>query len=159
MAVGPKSLQKIVQSCNRYVGKCEGKDKELGGACRLVRELSKEVQEQVEIIDRMSSEAASEHDRMSTLLEEYLSVFTNDESLKMDLSSALGQDWAKTHKHHVLTPRVLLEALMACVSAIHRLKRDLVNSKVHEQGWTRQMSWLSIVGAVGIYSPMRRGLV
>ena len=130
MATGPKSLQKILQSCDRYVNKCEGKDKELGGACRLVRELSKEVREQVEIISQLSSESASEHDRMSTLLEEYLSVFTNDESLKMDLSAALGPEWAKRHKHHVLTPRVLLDALTACVSAIHQLRREVVNSKV-----------------------------
>ena len=47
LAVGPRNLQKIVKSCNFYLTKCEGNDKELGAACRLVRELSREVQEQV----------------------------------------------------------------------------------------------------------------
>ena len=79
--MGPQSLQKILKSCDYYLEKCEGKDRELGGACRMVRQLSKEVKEQVEIIDRKSSEAACEHDRMSTLLEQYLTVFTDDSSV------------------------------------------------------------------------------
>ena len=97
---------------------------------RNVEALSKEVREQIEIISKLSSESAGEHDRMSTLLEEYLSVFTNDESLKMDLSAALGPEWCKRHNHRVLTPKVLLDALTACISAIHLLKREVVNSKV-----------------------------
>jgi len=130
LAVGPRNLQKIVKSCNFYLTKCEGKDKELGAACRLVRELSREVQEQVEIIDQKSSEAASEHDRMSTLLEEYLTVFTDDASLKTDLRSVLGNEWADARRHNVLTPEILHDALMSSVSLIHSLKRDLVNSQV-----------------------------
>jgi len=129
LAVGPQSLQKILRSCDYYTEKCDGKDRELGGACRMVRELAKEVREQVEIIDRKSTEAAGEHDRMSTLLEQYLTVFTADSSLKTDLASVLGQEWVGARGHSVLTPEVLNDALAECCSLIHVLRRDLVNSQ------------------------------
>jgi hypothetical protein len=130
LAVGPQSLQKILKSCDYYLEKCEGKDRELGGACRMVRQLSKEVKEQVGIIDRKSSEAASEHDRMSTLLEQYLTVFTADSSLQTDLASVLGQEWVDARGHYVLTPELLHDALGECCSLIHVLRRDLINSQV-----------------------------
>lgn len=130
LAVGPQDLQKIIKSCDYYVKKCVGKDSELGGACRMVRALSTEVREQVELIDKKSSDAAREHDRMSTLLEQYLAVFTSDSSLNTDLRSTLGQEWADAHGHNVLTPEVLQEALVECCSTIHGLRRDLVNSQV-----------------------------
>ena len=126
LAVGPQSLQKILRSCDYYTEKCDGKDRELGGACRMVRELAKEVREQVEIIDRKSTEAAGEHDRMSTLLEQYLTVFTADSSLKTDLASVLGQEWVGARGHSVLTPEVLNDALAECCSLIHVLRRDLL---------------------------------
>jgi hypothetical protein len=91
VAAGPQCLQRIFKSCDTYVQKCEGKDKELGAACYLVRSLAKEVKEQAEIIERKSNEAASEQARMATILEQYLTVFTDGSSLKMDLSNALGQ--------------------------------------------------------------------
>ncbi len=128
IAVGPQSLRSILRSCDYYTEKCDGKDRELGGACRMVRELAKEVRAQVDIIDRKSTEAAGEHDRMSTLLEQYLTVFTADSSLKTDLASVLGQEWVGARGHSVLTPEVLHDALTECCSLIHVLRRDLVNS-------------------------------
>lgn len=123
-------MQKIIKSCDYYVNKCQGKDSELGGACRMVRELAKEVKEQADIIEKKSSEASGEHYRMSTLLEEYLTVFTDDSSLKLELAETLGYDWVQEHGGHaVLTPATLHHGLIECMSQIHDLRRQLQNSQ------------------------------